>query len=115
MLDWEGNMVEKKHRTQVLLSGVEENEAMASSMQVSSIESRAINGALETSEDEEGPVKPRYDTVPRAADDISSVLVPISPILDDMVLCQRLSARSELGKFQASIGSTDAPDNDYII
>jgi hypothetical protein len=115
MLDWEGNMVEKKHRTQVLLSEVEENEAMSSSIQVSSIESRAIDCALETSQDEEGPVRPRYDTVPRAADEISSVLVPISPILDDMVLYQRLSARSELGKFQASIGSTDDPGNDYII
>jgi hypothetical protein len=89
---------------------------MASSIQVSSIEAcRAIDRALETSENEEGPVKPRYDTVPRAADEISSVLVPVSPILDDMVLYQQLSARSELGKFQTSIGSTDAPGNDYII
>jgi hypothetical protein len=72
--------VEKKHRTQVVLSEVEENEAMSSSIQVSSIESRAIDCALETSEDEEGPVKPRYDTVPCAADEISSVLVPVSPI-----------------------------------
>jgi hypothetical protein len=59
-------------------------------------------------------VKPRYDTVPRAADEISSVLVSVSPILDDMTLYQRLSARSELGKFQATIGSTDAPGNEYI-
>jgi hypothetical protein len=88
MLDWEGNMVEKKHRTQVLLSKVEENEAMASSIQVSSIESRAIDHALETSQDKEGPVKPRYDTIPCAADEISSVLVPVLPILDDMVLYQ---------------------------
>jgi hypothetical protein len=115
MLDWEGNMVEKKHRTQVLLSKVVENEAMASSIQVSSIESRAINRALETSDDKEGPVKPRYDTVPRATDGISSVLVPVSPILDDMVLYQRLSVRSELGRFQTLIGSTDAPGNDYIL
>jgi hypothetical protein len=70
MLDWEGNMVEKKHRTQVLLSEVEENEAMSSSVQVWSIDSWAIDCALETSEDKEGLVKLRYDTVPCAADEI---------------------------------------------
>jgi hypothetical protein len=32
MLDWEGNMVEKKHRTKILLSKVEENEAMTASV-----------------------------------------------------------------------------------
>jgi hypothetical protein len=32
-----------------------------------------------------------------------------------MVLYQQLSARSKLGKFHASIGSTDAPGNEYII
>jgi hypothetical protein len=34
MLDWEGNMIEKKHRTKILLflSEVEENEAMATSV-----------------------------------------------------------------------------------
>jgi hypothetical protein len=62
MLDWEGNMVEKKHIT-------------------------------ENSEDKE----------------------ETSPILDDMVLYQRLSARSKLGKFHVSIGLTDAPGNEYII
>jgi hypothetical protein len=36
MLDWEGNMVERKHRKKILLSDVEENEAMAASVQVSS-------------------------------------------------------------------------------
>jgi hypothetical protein len=89
-LDWEGNMVEKKHRTQILLPVVEENEIMAASIQVSSIESRAsINRALEISEDEEEMVKPCHNTVPRATDEISSVLVSVSPILDDMAMYER--------------------------
>ena len=41
-------MVEKKHRTKILLSEVEENKSMATSVQVSGIESRAIDRALET-------------------------------------------------------------------
>ena len=48
MLDLEGSMVEKKHRTKILLSEVEENKSMATSVQVSGIESRAIDRALET-------------------------------------------------------------------
>jgi hypothetical protein len=58
MLDWEGNMVERKHRTKILLSGIEENEAMAASVQVSCIESMAIDRALETNDEEEEMVKP---------------------------------------------------------
>jgi hypothetical protein len=43
---------------------------MSSSVQVWSIDSWAIDCALETSEDKEGLVKLRYDTVPCAADEI---------------------------------------------
>jgi hypothetical protein len=32
MLDWEGNMVERNHRTKILLSEVEDNEALAASV-----------------------------------------------------------------------------------
>jgi hypothetical protein len=115
MLDWEGNMVEKKHRTQILLSKVEESEAMAASVQVSSIESRAIDRVLDHNDDEEETGKPCLAPVPRAADKIASVLGSISPLLDDTALYQRLSARLELGNFQASIGSTNAPGKEYLI
>ena len=56
IMDWEGNMVEKKHRTKILLSEVEDNKAMAASMPVSGIDSRAINIVLETSDFEEETV-----------------------------------------------------------
>ncbi len=115
MLDWEGNMVERKHRTKILLSEVEDNEAMAASVQVSSIESRVIDRALETSDDEREILKPCFYIIPRAADEISSVLASVSPIYDDATLYERLSARSEVGKFKASIGSTDAPSTEYLV
>jgi hypothetical protein len=114
MLDWEGNMIEKKHRTQILLSDIVEDSKMAASVQISSIESRAIDRALESDADEE-MVKPCFDTVPSDADEIYSLLGAVSPIYDDMALYERLSARLDLGKFQASIGSTDAPGNEYLI
>ena len=115
MLDWEGNMVERQHRTKILLSEVKENEAMAASVQVSSIESRAIDRALRTSDDEGEMLKPCFHTIPRAADEISGVLGAMSPILNDMALYERLSARLELGNFQASIGSTNATGKEYLV
>jgi hypothetical protein len=51
----------------------------------------------------------------RTADEISSVLASVSPIFDDATLYERLSARSEVGKFKASIGSTDAPSTEYLV
>jgi hypothetical protein len=115
MLDWEGNMVEKKHRATILLSEVEENDIMAASVQISSMESKAIDRALATSAYDEEIVKPCYGTVPRAADEISSVLGAVSPIYDDMALYEGLSARLELGNFKAAIGSTYAPDKEYLV
>ena len=86
MLDWEGNMVEKKHRTKILLSEVEDNKAMAYSAQVSVIEYRAINRSLDTSYYKEETVKPCYETFPRDADEILIILCAISPLLEDMDL-----------------------------
>ena len=115
MLDWEGNMVERKHRATILLSEVEEDEIMAASVQISSMESKAIDRALETSAHDEEIVRPCYGTVPRAADEISSVLGAVSPIYDDMALYEGLSARLELGNFKAAIGSTYAPAKEYLV
>ena len=50
MLDWEGNMVEKQDRSQILLSEVQEDAVMSASVQVSSIESNAIDSILERSD-----------------------------------------------------------------
>ena len=83
---------------------------MDASMQVSGIESGTIDSALETIYYKEETVKPWYVTVPRTAGDIPIILGAFSPLLDNMALYERLSARLELGKFHASIGYTYAPD-----
>ena len=57
ILDWEGNMVENNYRAKIILSQAEENKAMATSVQVSGIEFRAINYGLEFSYYEEDKVK----------------------------------------------------------
>jgi hypothetical protein len=53
--------------------------------------------------------------IPRAADALSSVLASVSPLLDDQALYERLQTRSDLGKFQASIGSTNALGNEFLV
>ena len=68
MLYWERKMVEKKHRTKILLSKVEENKETADSVKVSGIESRAINSSLDTSDYKKETVNPCYGTVPLPAD-----------------------------------------------
>jgi hypothetical protein len=53
--------------------------------------------------------------IPRAADQVFSVLATSDPILNDESLWERLHERAELGKFQASIGSTHITNDDYLV
>jgi hypothetical protein len=115
MTDWEGNMIEKRHRTQILLSEIDEDSLMEASAVISSIKTRTIDCVLEHCNVLEEKDTPQYQPIPRAADEISSILASVSPVLDDTNLYARLSARSELGKFKASIGSTDAPSSAYLM
>jgi hypothetical protein len=39
----------------------------------------------------------------------------VSPILEDQTLYGRLAARADLGRFKASIGSTDALGGEYLV
>ncbi len=116
MLDCEGNMIQRKDRVRILLSDIQEDVAMAASVQVSSAEAKAIDTCLETSGaayDEEA--HPCWEPIPRAADEISSVLAGVSPTLDDQILYGRLIEQADLGRFKASIGSTNASRSEYLV
>ena len=116
MLDWEGNMIEARHRTQILLSDIKFDAMTAASVQVSAIESTKIDELLQRSDkDSEEIVHPCWKPIPRAGDQVSSVLAGISPILDDQTLYERMQARSNLGKFQVSIGSTNATKSEFLV
>jgi hypothetical protein len=115
MLDWEGNMVERRDRKQILLSDIEEDEAMAASVQIGAIEIKAIDLVMETMNEEWQHAHPCYEHVPQEADQISSILASVSPILNDQTLYSRMAERANLGKFQASIGSTNVTDNEYLV
>jgi hypothetical protein len=116
MLDWEGNMIESRHRTQILLSDIKVDAMTAASVQVSATESTKIDELLQRSDkDSEEIVHPCWKPIPKAGDQVSSVLAGISPILDDQTLYERMQARSNLGKFQVSIGSTNATKSEFLV
>ena len=115
MLDWEGNMVTKKDRVQVMLTDIQEDVALAASVQVSSVETIAIDNVFENHAQTNEETHPRWKQIPRAADQVSSVLTSVSPILNDEALFQRLTTRADLGKFKSSIGSTNAMEGAYLI
>jgi hypothetical protein len=102
MLDWEGNMVQRRDRVQILLSEILEDVAVTASVQVSSTEIRAIDTVFEGNvipHDDEA--HPCWQPIPRAVDEVSSILASVSPTLDDQVLYGRLAAKADLGKFKA--------------
>jgi hypothetical protein len=45
---------------------------------------------------------------------VSSVLAGISPTLNDQTLYEKMAEQANLGKFQASIGSTNVTNNQYL-
>jgi hypothetical protein len=115
MLDWEGNMIVKKDRRQVLLSDVPEDTALAASVQISSVENCVIDSVLQRSHSaSEEKVQPCWQPIPRELDQVSSVLAEVSPTLNDETLYQLMQERADLGRFQMSIGSTDSRTDPYL-
>ena len=72
---------------------------MAASVQVSSAETKAIDTVFERCNDaSEEEVHPCWKPIPRAANEVASVLAGVSPTLNDQVLYERLKENSNLGK-----------------
>jgi hypothetical protein len=118
ILDWEGNVIKAKDRQHVLpvLLYIVEDTAMAASVQIGSIKVAAINRVMgTTTNDDYDKPHPSYNHIPHAADQVSSILAGISPLLDDQTLYVKMEARANLGKFQSAIGSTNATSSDYLM
>ena len=92
MLDWEGNMQQKRdcqHR--IILDDVEDDLNMVASLQITQLEQEVIDAHLV--EDDEHYEGMTMMTIPRAADNISSTLGSISNTLVDhdlsWYMCER--------------------------
>jgi hypothetical protein len=93
MLDWEGNLVEKHHRKQILLSEVEEDTAMASAASISAAESRNVDRMIPEAFISDASLRPNSE---------------VSPLYDPDRLYSLLSERAQDSHFMMSIGSTNA-------
>ena len=116
MLDWEGNMVERKDRKQILIDDLPDGAKTVGLTQISYVESARINAIVEARAAEAcEEIKTPYRAVPVEADEVSAVLSGVSPNLVDAKLLDHLSACCNLGMFQVTIGSTDAPRGTYLV
>ena len=116
MLDWEGNMVERKDRMQILIDDLPDGAKMTGSTQISSVKLARIDAivearAAEACEEIETP----YHAVPAKVDEVPVDLSGKSPNLVDAKLLDYLKARRDLGLFQATIGSTNTPRGTYLV
>ena len=116
MLDWEGNMVERKDRMQILIEDLPDGVKTIGSTQISCVESVRIDAIVEARAAEAcEETDPPYRAVPAEADEVSAILSGVSPNLVDAKLLELLSARRDLGLFQATIGPTNAPRGTYLV
>ena len=60
-------------------------------------------------------VEPSFAAVLGATDKIASVLSSVNPLLNDTTLHHRLNEQLDLGKFQMSIESMNATDQQYLV
>ena len=116
MLDWEGNIVEKKQRTQLLLSEISEDPTVAASMSIGATEAMAVDDVHDQCglDPLEERIHPSYETVPRDADQVASVLGGISNIYQPESLYEALQSQAVTSKFKASIGATTVMDGEVL-
>jgi hypothetical protein len=102
MLDWEGNIIDKKDRVQILLDEVHEDKAMAITASISKVEATAIDNNLEG-------VDPIF-----APNDGRTLNGNESPTYDAEFLSHALEEKAVESHFKASIGATVAQNGSYI-
>ena len=115
MTDWQGELTETKYRKRVLLSEVSDDLDVSALLSISATEACYIHRSMEKQENEMDTSLPEgLELVPGAANEICSVLSAISPTLDDVGMLSSMMARATLGSMQMSLGSTDAPNSEYL-
>eukprot|EP00957_Ditylum_brightwellii_P000320 25068-Ditylum_brightwellii.AAC.1 len=56
-----------------------------------------------------------FEKVPNECNEVASVLVGKTPILDDNELYHRMKTHADIGRFQSSIGSTNLTNQKYLV
>lgn len=99
MLDWQGDINEKRHRDPIIIEDIEENTAMASSLLVGDIEAEKIDKAMISEVRCE-------NRAPFPADEVNIHLNGVSSLLYPEGLVTRVEEKALLGKFSTIIGAT---------
>ena len=60
-------------------------------------------------------IKPMFNVVPPEVDEVASVLAGINPIYDDVILRNRLDNKTNLSKFQMSVGSSTSSCGQHVL
>ena len=114
MLDWEGNLADTRDRTRFVLSDVTADETLQRSVQVSAVESEYIDALMDDGATGEVQSDP-CPTVPMDADQVSSVMYNVSPLLSPHSLCHLLEDQAEDGRYKMSIGSTTTMHGSHLV
>ena len=87
MLDWEGNMQQRKDRQhRIVFDDIEDDSNMVASLEITQLEQEAIDTHLVNNEEHcEGAT---MMSIPKVADNVSSTLGSISNTLVDHDVCQ---------------------------
>ena len=102
MLDWEGHMVDKKDRVQILLAEVPEDPVMTVAATISEVETAAIDDNL----------KQVPSVMP--LDECAPIPNEVSPIYDPERMCSMMEAKAEESHFKMSVGATTARGGNYL-
>ena len=93
-MDWQGNILAKQDRQRIVLSDVEADPMMIASLQICKDESNFIDDVINnsmTKTEKKLPFK-----VPKAADQVSSVLASVDPLLNETTMYHRMEERDKL-------------------
>ena len=113
MLDWEGNMRDQKDwEQQVVLDVISEDTGMASGLHMPMEE---CSWDKDCPQDEEEQANNAYWHIPGDCDQVSSVLMSVSTVLDQSVMCALLEWQAEVLDFQQCLGSLMVGDEEYLM
>jgi len=103
MVDWEGNITDKKDGGQVLLSEVPEDPSMSIAAAISRMEATAIDETLK-----DVPLPAPEEALPQMPNEVS-------PICDVTRLCMALEAKCHESLFKVSVGATTVSDGEFLV
>ena len=84
MLDWQGNILEKKDRQRIMLSYIEADPMMIASLQISKYESNVIDNIID-----QYTTKTKANilyNISRYSDQVSNVLASVEPLLNETTM-----------------------------